>query len=170
MPCFRKNIFLKETTSADQQRIREKRPMYAKFVTEWLPQAMSSNGRVEEHKTRVTPVDHGKDFLNKALLRFHKREDYERLVEYQMKVALKDAMWKKIARLLPLRGKELGQAMVALKATLWWNDGKPILRVESNTSIERIPALDTDVLDEVLLPWIEKHWREAVSLSQEKEW
>ena len=144
--------------------------MYANFVTQWLPQAMRSKGRVEEDKTRATPVDDGKNLLNKALLRFHKREDYERLVEDQRKVARKDAMWKKIARLLPLRGKELGQAMVALKATLWWNDGKPILRVESNMSIERIPALDTDVLDEVLLPWIERHWPEAVRLSQEKEW
>ena len=168
MPFFQKKIFQKETNSADEQRIREKRPMYAKFVTEWLPQAMSSNGRLDEDKTRVTPVDVGKDLLNKALLRFQKREDYERLVENQGKVATKDAMWKKIARVLPLQGKELGQAMVALKATLWWNDGKPVLRVESNPSMERIPALDTEVLDEVLLPWIENHWREAVRLSQEK--
>ena len=168
MPSFQRKVFQKETTSADQQRIREKRPIYAKFVTEWLPQAMSSNGRVDEDKTRVTSVDAGKDSLNKALSRFQKRDDYERLVENQGKVAMKDAMWKKIARVLPLQGKELGQAMVALKATLWWNDGKPVLRVESNTSMERIPALDTDVLDEVLLPWIENHWREAVRLSQEK--
>ena len=138
--------------------------MYAKFVTEWLPQAMSSNGRVIEHQARVTSVDDGQDLLNKALLTFDKREDYERLVENQRKVIMKDAMWKKIARALPLQGKELGQAMVALKATLWWNDGKPVLRVESNTSMERIPALNTDVLDEVLLPWIENHWREAVRL------
>ena len=168
MPFFQTKIFQKETTSADQQRIREKRPMYAKFVTEWLPQTMSSNGRVNEDKTGVTPVDDGKGLLNKALLRFHKREDYERLVENQGKVAMKDAMWKKIARVLPLQGKELGQAMVALKATLWWNGGGPLLKVESNTSMERIPALDTDLLDEVLLPWIENHWREAVRLSQEK--
>ncbi|KAM0794002.1 hypothetical protein BDR22DRAFT_978094 [Usnea florida] len=166
MPFFQKKIFQKESTSADQQRIREKRPMYAKFVEEWLPQAMSSNGRVNEDKTTVTSIDVGKNLLNKALLRFQKREDYERLVQDQRKVALKDEMWKKIARLLPLRGKELGQAMVALKATLWWNDGNPTLRVESDTSVERIPALDTDVLDELLLPWIEKHWREAVRLSQ----
>ena len=165
MPYFRKNIFQKETTSADQQRIREKRPMYAKFVTEWLPRATTSNGQIEEHETRVTPVDDGKDLLNKALLRFQKRKDYERLVEDQRKVALKDAMWKKIARVLPLQGKEIGQAMVALKSRLRWNEGKPILREESNTSMESIPALDTDVLDQVLLPWIEKYWREAVRLS-----
>ena len=170
MPFFQIKIFQKETTSADQQRIREKRPMYAKFVAEWLPQAMTSNGRVKEHQTRVTSVDGGKDLLNKALLRFDKREDYERLVEHQRKVTMKDAMWKKIARVLPLQGKELGQAMVALKATLWWNDGKPVLRVESDTSMERIPALNTDLLDEILLPWIENHWREAVQLSQEKRW
>ena len=168
MPFFQKKVFQKETTSADQQHIREKRPMYAKFVTEWLPQAMTSNGRVQEHETRATSVDDGKDLLNKALLRFDKREDYERLVENQRKVTMKDAMWKKIARVLPLQGKELGQAMVALKATLWWNDGEPVLRVESDTSVERIPALNTDVLDEILLPWIENHWREAVQLSQEK--
>ena len=45
-------------------------------------------------------------------------------------------MWNEVARLLPLQGRELGQAMIALKALLSWNDGQPRLRVEVDKSLK----------------------------------
>ena len=69
-------------------------------------------------------------------------------------------MWKKIASELPLKGKELGQTMMALKAQLWWNDGQPTLGVGGDKTSEKMPALDADTVDKMLLPWIRDHWRE----------
>ncbi len=64
---------------------------------------------------------------------------------------MKDAMWQKIAIILALHGKELGQAMKALKTLLWWNDGKPRLNMESSKWMEKVPALDANTVDGTLL-------------------
>ncbi len=148
-----KETVQKHIISENEERVREKRPMYAKFVTEWLPQRIklhastvlpeevgqigsqaktptlagyatsaiarySGNKLAEEGKAGVSPLDERKEVLYKALLRFNKREEYQKMLEGHEKRALKDKMWKAIARLLPLQGKELGQAMMALKASL----------------------------------------------------
>ena len=120
----------------------------------------------EGGNAKFSPLDDRNDVLNKALLRFNKREEYQKMLEDQRKRTMKDAMWKNIAKVLPLQGKELGQVMVVLKATVWWNDGQPRLRVEVDKSLERVPALNADTMDEVLLPRIKKNWKEAVRLNE----
>lgn len=201
MPLFRKNFFEKETISGKEGRIREKRPMYSRFVTEWLPQKATFHGSTapqdrvvqvesqaktlisanssklatahclgdepaEEGNTKSSPLDDRNDLLNKALSRFNKGEEYQKMLEDQRKRTLKNAMWKKIAKVLPLQGKELGRVMAALKATVWWNNGQPRLRVETDKSLERVPALNADTVDEILLPWIKDHWKEAARLNE----
>ena len=201
MPLFHEQFFKKEIISGKEGRIREKRPMYSRFVTEWLPQkatfhastapqdrgekigsqakTLKSAGSptlatahclgdepAERANARISPLDDRNDVLNKALLRFNRREGYQRMLEDQKKRTLKNSMWSKIAKVIPLQGKELGQVMLALKAGFWWNDGKPRLRVEADRSLERIPTLNADTVDEVLLPWITEHWKEAASLNE----
>ena len=184
MPLFPKKLFEKENVSEKERRAREKRPMYWQFVTEWLPQktflhATTTSAEILENCDGVTEVqmtagssngptapaiDERKDLLNKALLKFDKREEYEEMLRGYRNRTLKDAMWKQIARTLPIQGKELGQAIVALKTLVWWNDGQPRLKLEAEMSTERIPALDADTVERVLLPWIKEHWSQAVVL------
>ena len=149
----RKRLFEKDIISEEQERVREKRPMYAKFVTEWLSQRITlhpsavlpeevgqissqaktpklagyatsatarylGNEPAEEGKAGVSLLDERKEVLNKAPPRFNKREEYQKVLEGHEKRALEDTMWKVIARLLPIQGKELSQAMTALKALL----------------------------------------------------
>lgn len=167
--------------------LREKRPMYSMFMTEWLPQkrvfrtstgtpgtcdylpagpSLSAaaqhleNGPLEEGYAGKFGGDERGDLLNKALQRFNKHEEYHKMLEDHRKRTLKDAMWKKVASELPLKGKELGQRMMALKAQLWWNDGQPTLRVGGDKSLEKVPALDADTVDKILIPWIKDHWRD----------
>lgn len=91
---------------------------------------------MEEGNAGITPVDERKDVFSKALLRFNKREEYQKMSEDHRERTLKNTMWKEVARLLPLQGRELGQAMIALKALLRWHDGQPRLRVEVDKSLE----------------------------------
>ena len=201
MPLFRRSIFEKEIASGKNERVKRKRPMYAEFVTEWLPrkQTLHSNpaprergrwndnqaevhtsadtctsaivhslvdGSAAEGNTGVFPIDERKDVLTKALLRFNKREQYQILLDDFRRRSMKDAMWKQIARIIPLQGKQLDQAMIALKATVTWKDGHPRLK-SAERSVEEIPVLDADTVDEVLLPWVTEHWSEAVRLYEE---
>ncbi|CAF9942118.1 hypothetical protein IMSHALPRED_003213 [Imshaugia aleurites] len=113
----------------------------------------------EESGATYLPVDERHNLLSKALLRFNKSEQYKSLLENNKERTLKDAMWTKMRRILPLQGKQLGQAMMALKALVWWNDGQPRLGLQANKSLDKIPALDADTVDQILLPWINEHWR-----------
>ncbi|KAF6232619.1 hypothetical protein HO173_009287 [Letharia columbiana] len=201
MPLFRSKFFDKETVSGKQRRIREKRPMYSKFVTEWLPQRMTlhagtappegveccdarakvpisadastsatahirSDKPAEEVNTGISPTDQRKDVLNKALLGFNKHEEYQKMLEDHRRRTWRGVLWKEVERVLPLQGEELGQAMMALKALLWWNDGQPRLRVEADQSLERGSALDADTVNKILVPWIKENWKEAVRLNE----
>ena len=191
MPLFRRRFFEKETTSANQGCAKERRPMYLKFVTEWLPQnptlhtSTARAGKMNQERCQAeipgaahcqadwsavegnaatSPIDERKDLLGKALLTFNKGEEYMKMLEGHRRRNLKDAMWKKIALTLPIQGKELGQAMVALKNLLWWDDGQPRLKMEVDYRREKVPPLDAETVNMVLLPWIKEHWSEAVRL------
>lgn len=199
MPLFCTRFFEKRTASEKQGRVGEKRSMYSKFVTEWLPQqptlhtSKAPSGRAnqknceievptlagsctsetehcqvdesaEEGSSGNSRIDERRALLDKALLRFNKREEYLRMLEAYRKRTLKDAVWEKIASTLPLQGKDLGQAIVALKRCLRWDDGRPRLKVETKSPMRKVPVLDAETVDMVLLPWIREHWREAVKL------
>ena len=52
MPLFRRRIFEKEAATGSRERVREKRPMYSKFVTQWLP-------RKQTLHSITAPLDRG---------------------------------------------------------------------------------------------------------------
>ncbi|MCJ1459171.1 hypothetical protein MMC28_009548 [Mycoblastus sanguinarius] len=158
---FRRKFFEKEVISDKERRMRDNRPMYSNFVTEWLPQ---------NHLAGCEPqYIEREDLLNEALERYKKYEEHDKMLQDHRKRLLKDKMWRKIEKTLPLEGKELGQAMVALKTLLWWKDGAPMLREEPGRSLEKVPALEDGLVNEMLLPWISLNWQEAVRLHPGKE-
>ena len=53
------------------------------------------------------------------------------------------------------------------ESLLRWNYGQPRLRVEVDKPPNKVPALDADTVDEILLPWPKEHWKEAVRLHRE---
>ncbi len=99
--------------------------------------------------------------LQEALETFDKQDEHKGMLENHRKRLMKDAMWRKVARIMPMEGKELGQAMIALKAQIRWRDGMPELCSEDHAG-ERVPALDEQTVECVVLPWILQHWRQAV--------
>lgn len=97
-----------------------------------------------------------------ALETFDKRYKYRRMVEDYKQRLMKDTIWQKIVKALPLEGKELGEAIKALKALLRWQDGAPVLCVEGKQG-RRIPALEEEIVDSLILPWVVEHWQDAVT-------
>ena len=57
--------------------------------------------------------------LRKALLRFDKHQEYQKMLEDYRRRVPTGAMWQKMAKILPLQGKELGQAMKAFGTLPW---------------------------------------------------
>ncbi len=199
MPFFRQEFFVREPVTNKKVRSKEQRPMYLKFVTEWLPRKAdvggvtaltkipkqifhqaqvlrtadssilgithgTDNEPTEEDSVEVSSTQERKDVLRRALLRFHKEAEYNKMLADHQERTMRDAMWKQIATTIPLDGKELGQAIVALKSLLRWNDGQPRLASEVDRPREKIPALDADTVERTVLPWIKDHWSETVRM------
>ena len=55
---------------------------------------------------------------------------------------------------------------MALETLVWWNDGQPRLKVGVERSRKKVPVLEADTIDEVVLPWIKENWSEAVRPSE----
>lgn len=138
------------------------RPMYLEFITYWLPQhpevGVGDTGNLLNRNA----------LLQEALESFGKQNEYLNMVENHRKRLMKDAMWREIARILPVKGTELGQAMIALKAHLRWRDGTPELCAADHAA-ERVPALDKKTVDSVVLPWVLQNWRLAVDKAERVE-
>ena len=132
---FRSRFFEKKTVSAKEQRLKEKRPMYSSFVTEWLPkktilqavpappQSVNQNDPpaallnsadpsktspepAEERKTDISRDRERKDLLDKALLSFDKLREYREMLENHQKRTSTDTMKYMPKRLAP-QGEEL---------------------------------------------------------------
>ncbi|KAI4284168.1 MAG: hypothetical protein L6R38_001624 [Xanthoria sp. 2 TBL-2021] len=152
---FRRECFEK-LMGKPQQSKKAERPMYVNFITEWLPQHPDVGVAEDDRRSQRIRL------TEEALETFDKRCEYRRMVEDYKQRLMKDAMWQKIVKTLPLEGKELGEAIKALKALLGWEDGVPVLCVEGKQS-KRIPALEEEIVDSLILPWVVEHWQEAVT-------
>lgn len=157
---FRRWYF--EISMSKAQGKKTVRPMYLEFITHWLPQhpevGVGDAGNLLNRNA----------LLQEALESFEKQSEYLSMVENHRKRLMKDAMWREIAKILPLKGMELGQAMIALKAQLRWRDGIPELCAEDHAA-EGVPALDKETVDSVVLPWILQNWRLAVDEAKRAE-
>lgn len=150
---FRRRCFEKQVEKSQGK--KAERPMYLAFITHWLPQHPEVGVSGDDD-----PLNR-KDLVQEALETFDKQLEHNGMLEYHRKRLLRDAMWRSIARILPVGGKELGQAMIALKAQLRWRDGTPKLSTEDHAA-ERIPALGEHTVDGIVLPWVLQYWRQAV--------
>lgn len=155
---FRRRWFEKQKSKVEGK--KAERPMYLDFVTRWLPQHPDRGG-----------CGDGDDLVREglreeALAKFQKHNELSTKLESHRKRTLKDSMWSKIARALPLKGKDLGEAVVALKSLMCWQDGAPGFSAKSEETVERVPALDEEVVDDVVVPWVLRNWQDVVSANR----
>ena len=160
---FRSDVFEKESVSDKEARIQEKRPVYRKFVTEWLPQQPRTDGK------RASDSLDRSSLVQEALNKFGKRPEYEQIQSGLAQKAWMDLMWRNISNDLKpdLEAKEMGKAMKVLKRCLHWDGGVPTLQAEEDRAlpVEKSTALDEQMLN-VLVIWAVDHWQEAVGLNE----
>lgn len=128
--------------------------MYWTFTSEWLP----AHPEVGE-TTAFVSREHT---LELVLDEFGKREEYLRKLEDHQKCMRNDYLWKRMRETLPLEGKDLGEAMVALKKFVVWNDGAPILLEKRDRTLANLPDLDADTVESTLIPWVRDNWQRTV--------
>lgn len=99
----------------DEGRLKEKRPLCRRWVTEYLPSLLSSD-EIESGSVN-TKVDR-ETLLEEALTKFNKRSEYNALVAKWNKDVFDKEMWGRIATSLPIEGRDLRFVLKPLKARL----------------------------------------------------
>ncbi|KAL8842365.1 MAG: hypothetical protein Q9176_002754 [Flavoplaca citrina] len=155
-----KRRFIKMTASGFEHRIFE-RPMHLVFRTEWLPQWVEVGADVDFG----SQVDRT-SLTREALSFFNKTDAHsDKILQYRVATIM---LWKKIAKALPLKGAGLNHAMKSLMAHLQWRDGALVLIPTEHLYYDEVPSFGRDegktYVDEIVVPWVLAHWREAVAL------
>lgn len=124
----------------DEGRLKEKRPLCRRWVTEYLPSISPSEA---QSKTTASHLKITREtILREALTKFNKWDEYYCLIAGWEKENFDREMWGRIAERLPIRGGDLGHVLRPLKKRLEKEDetsgekGLPTLKLEWRQSRE----------------------------------
>lgn len=153
---FSPSIFERRVEKHNDRARHAKRPMYARFVDEYIP------GLADKPSTWTR-----QEALQEALDMFDKQEEYDGMIqEHQFKEA-EETLWQKIRTVLPPEGNSLLVALRGLRRWVKFADGKPYIANEP--ALEDKPVwtkLMSPGSDEILLSWVLLHWEEAKLLEK----
>ncbi|KAF2455481.1 hypothetical protein BDY21DRAFT_349476 [Lineolata rhizophorae] len=148
--------------SNDRRRAR-KRDMYRAFVDEWIP-AHPEVGAADKGWTRES-------VLEEALSTFGKEpERDQKLGNLRRKVA-EDALFGKIAEIVPKEGAKLNLVMRALKRWVVFVDGEPVVMREAELDPKKQATWSQVVPGEKrerLFKWVEEHWELVKNMEQKR--
>ena len=169
-----------------ERKRKHKRPNYASFLDEWLPQhpVMRWPGISEEAIGSLRLAK-----LNDAVCFFGKELEYANRLERLRGVEREHRFWELVKQRLPLRGPSLGVAIKGLHRWVGFDIAQLILVSESATAadmsafvcVDRPPWIrskhDTPtewtnisgLNTEELLKWVDQNWRECWRLQHEYE-
>ncbi|KAF1993472.1 hypothetical protein P154DRAFT_527734 [Amniculicola lignicola CBS 123094] len=158
--CFFSRTIFEDRIEKNNDRARlRKRPMYSKFVDEWIP-SHSSLGKDRKIWTRD-------EVLQEALTTFSKQEEYAQMMEEHNTREQEEALWRSIREKIPAENAALGLALKGLKRWVGFTDGQPY--------IMEVPLLEDQPLwskaitsESELLEWVSEHWGEAKRLEKER--
>ncbi|KAH7413676.1 hypothetical protein DE146DRAFT_2663 [Phaeosphaeria sp. MPI-PUGE-AT-0046c] len=143
--------------SNDRSR-QAKRPMYARFVEQYIPNHADKNASNTWTRQEV---------LQEALDRFDKQEEYDSMIEEHKFKETEEALWQKIRTVLPLEGNSLLIALKGLRRWVKFEDGEPYIASEPDLGDK--PSWTKSMSpgsDESLLIWVKSRWEEAKVLEK----
>lgn len=146
---------------------RQKRPLYRRFVEEWLPENSSAGARDERFKRDLVFADAVKYFgvskeLNTKLTDFRSDEEEQ-------------AFWTSIEQMLSLTKVKLRRAVRALRCHVHFEQGNPTIATVGAAGTT-LSARDTTLRwtmqgrdAESLRLWVHEHWQEVVELEKNQQ-
>lgn len=158
---FARSIFENRKEKANDRSRLKKRPMYRRFVEEFIP----SHPQVGIHDKTWTRGE----VLDSALVTFDKRSQYDGMVAKHIVGEKEDAFWGRIRKIqsFPTGKTSLKTTIRGLKRFVRFDDaGCPFLL---STPFEKndIPMWMSVVKDEdLVLAWVSENWKKAKTLEE----
>ena len=135
-----------------------KRPMYARFVDEYIP------AHADEFESKAWTRQ---EALQEALDMFDKHGQYDSMMEEHHFKEAEERLWQKVRTVLPPEGNSLLVALKGLRRWVKFTEGQPYIANEPD--LEDKPAwtkLMSPGSDDSLLSWVLLHWEEAKVLEK----
>jgi hypothetical protein len=156
---FSPAVFERRVEKANDRARQSKRPMFARFVENYMPE------HADKNNSRTWTRD---EVLEEALKWFDKQVEYDAMInEHQFKEA-EEELWKEIRTLIPIESKSsLGTALKGLRRWVVFQDGNP--QIASDPDLNDKPAWTKAMSPESkdsLLSWVKDHWEEAKALEK----
>lgn len=155
---FSPAIFSKRVEKSNDRSRQTKRPMYRRFVEEYMPDHMDVN---------ESKVCSRNEVLEEALKMFDKHAQYEvMMAEHDAKEA-EEQFWRDVREILPVEGSSLTFVLKALRRWVDFVHGEPHITcaalIDAQPVWTRSMAPDSR---ERLLQWVLQHWGEIKALEK----
>jgi hypothetical protein len=146
----------REENATDRAR-HKKRPMYQRFVDEFLP-SRTEPGVQSPPWTR-------EQVLEEALEMFDKRSEYQAMLEVHSLRERDIAIWERIKETLPVQGNPLNITLRGLRRWVDFRDGQPF--IASAARLTDQPNWAEAVADEdSVISWVAENWEEVRALEK----
>lgn len=157
---FSHHIFETRVEKSNDRSRQAKRPMYQRFVEEFMP-AHTGKG--------ATNVWTRQQVLQEALNTFGKHAEYDFMMQQHGLKEAEEDLWKEIRAAIPAEGNSLGLALKGLKRWVLIQNGEPYITTEPNLGEYTWWAISMEGRDRTeVLDWVRIHWEEVKTL--EKAW
>ncbi|KAF2703020.1 hypothetical protein K504DRAFT_486017 [Pleomassaria siparia CBS 279.74] len=160
---FSRHIFDDRVEKSNDRARQIKRPMYRKFVEEYMP-SHSDVGTSDRQWTRS-------EILVSGLETFGKQDEYDKMMREHKTQEADAQLWKQVKESLPLEGEALNLVVRGLKRWVQFIEGQPHISDDANLDTESQPiwieAIDADSgHQDALLLWIRDHWAKVKTLEK----
>jgi hypothetical protein len=155
---FTCETFQSRTEKHNDRARQMKRPMYRRFVEEYMPSRTDKG--VDNGWTR-------QQVLHEAISTFEKRADYDAMMEeHQLKTA-EEELWKEIRAVVPVQSNSLALILRGLRRWVAFEDGQPFITAEPNLGEPLVWSkfVSADTKD-AALAWVEGNWERVKSLEK----
>ncbi|KAH9882429.1 hypothetical protein J1614_000665 [Plenodomus biglobosus] len=153
---FYREAFDHRVEKANDRSRQAKRPMYRRFVEEYMP----------AHPDRGTArAITRQEVLQEALQFFNKHAEYEEMMNGHRLKEAEDDVWKEIRERLPVEGNSLGTALKGLRRWVVFQDGKPRIATQMQEYTAWTSFMAAESKDAVL-DWVIENWKEAKALEK----
>ena len=143
----------------DRQR-RSKRPMYQRFVEEYVPAHPEKGASSAWTRQEV---------LQDALTFFNKQAEYDAMIEEHSLKTTEEEIWKEIKVAVPVQSNSLDLIMKSLRRWVEFERGQPRIASEPNLKEPLVWSKHVSADNKnAVLEWVKQNWEEVKSLEKKR--
>ncbi|USP72962.1 hypothetical protein yc1106_00236 [Curvularia clavata] len=155
---FSQGTFESRTEKHNDRARQMKRPMYRRFVEEYMP----------SHPDKGTcKVWTRQEVLCEAIEVFGKQADYDLMMEEHHLKTAEEELWKEVKAAVPVQSNSLALILKGLRRWVAFEDGRPLITSEPNLEEPLVwsKSVSADTKDAVLA-WVHDNWQQVKALEK----